>query len=485
MGAIVPFEETLRLKRVQRKDAAEVEQKKAATFDATTQYMHGPQVAGYGGLLNQPGADPRVISTIQAPLGIADLIPVYPDQSALPIFEMLTAFTDDTGSEATDLATRSKVVGDLKAFRHTAPYGRIIRSTDTISPDKIGRTVNRGEPMDLALMNGVAGMSPWVPEAARDLTLSEEVRANWWKIGLSIRRLIEKLTFQGAGTNVGTNQGYIEFYGLDTLINTGKTDALTGNTVNGADPKVINWNASFDASATVENESMDIVDLFSRLHYYLQHRTDNTEMNPVVIILAMRRDLFLKLVNFWPYTYLTMGPSATTSKTVSLDAGDMTAMRDAMRQRQFLTINGIDVPVVFSDGIKETPTGGGVKSDVYWITLAAGGMRTLYYQYFDYANAQIAALLSRFPQGELVVTDAGKFLWAYDRTNYVAYFQALVEPRLVLRTAFLCGRITNVNYKTALHSIDGMPGGVYDQLVVADGGVTSSGYGAGIYSSAV
>lgn len=491
---LIPFEETL-LKRVNRREAAEVERKKGmfltteqiqdiqkATFDATSQYLHGPQVAGYGGLLNWPGQDPRVITTIQGPLGIADLLPVIPAVDALPLFSMLTQFTDDGGSEATDLATRSKITGDLKAFKHTAPFGRIMRSTDTISPDKFGRVTNRAEPMDLELMNQTAGSSPWVPEAARRLDILSEYRAMWWKLGLSIRRKMEILTFRGAGTNVGTNNGYIEFYGLDTLVNTGKIDALTGNAVPAADSKIIAWNTLFDSSATIENESMDIVELMSRVQYYLMHKADGTEMNPMTIVIAMRRDLFIKLVNFWPYSYLTMGPAATTSKTVNLDAGDMTAMRDMMRSRQFLRINGVDIPVVFSDGILETATGLGVKSDIYWLTLSAGGMRTLYYEYFDYSNAQVGEIIARLPNNEWEVTDGGKYLWTFDRTYFVANFQALVEPRLVLRTAFLCARITGVNYRTALHLSDSIPGTIYEQ---PGGGSTAGGYGGGFYTSAV
>jgi hypothetical protein len=260
---------------------------------------------------------------------------------------------------------------------------------------------------------------------------------------------------------------------------------LTGNAVPAADPKIINWNgALFDATATIENESMDLVELMSRLHYFLTARADGTEMNPMTIVLFMRRDLFIRLINFWPYSYLTAGPTASTSKVVSLDAGDMTAMRDAMRRGNFLRINGVDLPVAFSDGIKETATGNGVKSDIYYLTLTAGGLRTLYWQYFNYANSNVQDLLSKLPAKELQVTDNGKFLWAFDRTNYVMYFQALVEPRLVLRSAFLCARITNVGYRTALHTLEGMgPGtGIYP---APEGGTTSGGYGSGFYTSAV
>jgi hypothetical protein len=506
MAAILKFKDRYQLQEVQKSHARKVqasaaqmivnpvgnrfavqkhlntqvqEIQKAATFDASSQYMHGPQVEGYGGLLNTPGVDSRVISTIPMPIGISDLIPAIADRIAFPLFEMLTQLTDVSGSEATTLADRSKIVGKLKTFRHTATYGRIIRSTETISPDKLGRLATFAEPMDLQLVNATANSSPWVPEAARNLTISNEMATEWWKLGMAFRRQLEIWAFQGAGTNSGTNAGYIEPYGLQTLVNTGKTDALSGQAVLAADPKVITWNALFDANVTVENKSMDLVSLMARLMYYMMARADDTDMNPIGFVLAMRRDLFIQLIDFWPYTYLTAGPSGSTSKTIVTDSGDATSFRDAMRQGQFLRINGIDVPVIFAEGIPETATGAGVKSDIYWLTLTARGMRMLYWNYFDYSNQQVQSLMARFPRGELMATDAGKFLWTFDRTNYVAYFQAMLEPRLVLRSAFLCARITGINYPTALHTLDALPGAIYE---APGGGITSGSLGSGFYT---
>lgn len=481
----------LDLTRVQRKDAArvslmksvlpdkdvEAEQQKAATLSATTQYLHGPS-----GLMNNPGVDPRILSTIQDIRGIANRLPAYPSTDAKPLFEMLTQLTTDSGSSGSTICDRPKIVGSLKTFTHSAPFGRMARSTETMSIDKFGRTVNRAEPMDLTLVNSPMAASPWMPGAARNLDLQAERRQQWWKVGMSFARGLEPIIFQGAGSGQGGTSTDIDFFGLDVLINTGKIDAISGVAIKAADSKIIAWGgSSYDSSVTVEGESLDIVELMSRLINYLATRVEQAGLLPYGLEVYMRYDLFWKLTAIWPYSYLTGGAgTASTSKIIETAATDVIAMRDDMRRNNYLLVNGLRIPVYHSDGIVETATATGVKSDIYLNATQLGGMQTCYMEYFNYANGNVSDYLAQFPNGEYQITDGGKFAWTFDRTNFCAYFSAMTEPRLIQRAAFACARITGVGYKTSLHTLDGLPGSVYE----APGGGSNVGvWGNSFYST--
>jgi hypothetical protein len=146
-----------------------------------------------------------------------------------------------------------------------------------------------------------------------------------------------------------------------------------------------------------------------------------------------------------------------------------------MRNGNYLLIDGVRVPVVLDDFIVEETEGdaaalgpGQFASDMYLVPLTAmGGTPVTFFQHFDYRSGATQAMV----QGRVSShfwTDAGQYLWTWDNQNWCIVWESKIEPRVVLRTPQIAGRITNVAYEPLQHYRDVHP----DDPYFVDGGVT-------------
>jgi hypothetical protein len=91
-------------------------------------------------------------------------------------------------------------------------------------------------------------------------------------------------------------------------------------------------------------------------------------------------------------------------------------------------------------------------------------------EYVDYRQAQMDVNLLNGMQ-EFWWTDNGFFSWAYEGIKWCYKLALKNEPRVVLRTPQLAGRIDAVMYSPLQHLRDSNPSSVY----WADGGVSIRG----------
>jgi hypothetical protein len=136
-------------------------------------------------------------------------------------------------------------------------------------------------------------------------------------------------------------------------------------------------------------------------------------------------------------------------------------MRDELRRRSYLPLNGKLYPVITSEGMSQAQAQTGISTDIYVLPLAAGGRRTLYLEHFDFANGQLSDAVRMMPTGEITSSNSGAFLWTYERSGFCWYYQTMVRPRLILRTPWLAARIQNIVYKPVFHTLDGFLDGLY------------------------
>ncbi len=479
---------SIRSKSNVKRDQAEsnliAQRQKTVSYQSNTQYLHGAN-----GLLSQPGLDQDVLHTIYQPMGISHLLPFRSNVYMNPIFDILTQLTGESGSEPNDECSAPPKTGQLKEAALTAPFGKIIRETEVIVKNRLGQVRDRGEPMDLRLVNDLAIMSPWTPDPARNAdVIGSEVGQHLWKLGMTFARKVEPLVFTGNPTNnVGT--GYAEFNGFDLLINTGKIDVLTGTLVPALDSLLVDWNnALVSGSITIDGvPGNDIVTTLSAMHKYLKAKAKALGLDPTEWVLAMRFDLFWELTKLWPCSYLTNGCQVTdaSGQRVMVTGAEQVAMRDSMRGEgsEFLWINGERIPVVITDGNDETVTAGVLNSDIYWIPMRAGGFVTSYFDYFDQNNSQEAAIDQYLPPNTFNTSNSGLYLWTFERDGYCLKLKAKMQNRLVLRTPFLAARLQNVGYKAILHTFDSSTSGLY---AAPGGGSTVKGYApTALYPTAV
>jgi len=158
------------------------------------------------------------------------------------------------------------------------------------------------------------------------------------------------------------------------------------------------------------------------------------------------------------------------------DTGDAIAMRDAMRNGEYLIIDGMKIPVIIDSFIEEESSGdqgqidaGCFASDIYIVPLTIqGGRPVTFFHYFDYSKGPMQAV-SDGHVSSYFWTDGGRYLWhAKPPVNWCIQHIAKVEPRIILLTPQIAGRLTNVQYCPLQHERDAHP----DDDYFVDGGVT-------------
>ncbi len=447
-----------------------------------TKQMHekAPGNFGSGMLLTQPGGmfsvagiEQNVVSTHVTPMGLGAALPAFASNIDDPRYGFLTGFSDDIGDEAT-LPCDDAPYGYMKSGLLTATFGRIMRQTQTIEIDKILHQ-KRGASTDLRLLGSVIGNEVGLDVGSMDQTqiLNLVVNAEMVNVGVLMERKLGKLLWQGAITNNTAGGGYKAYPGLDNQIATGQVEAETNTAMPAADSFIMDFNYS-----AVDGVAKDIVEYLSMMEYYLYNLAQRTNMLPIRWAVVMRPELWFELSAVWPCRYLTHRcTEADGTSPMVINDDNNVRMRDQMRDGKFIDVNGRRYPVIEDDGIFEHTNvnnanvpAGSFASAMYFVPLVVrGNFPVTYYEYIDYRGVQ--AQLSAMGAGARNVpfwSDNGKFLWVYRDNSYCFDLQAKIEPRVVLRTPHLAGKMQNVLYSPLAHLRDSDPASSYWK----DGGVS-------------
>lgn len=420
-----------------------------------------------GGMFAVAGLNTDIISTHIAPKGLGGMIPAFGSDVDDPRYGLLTGFSDDIGDEA-DYPCDDAPTGYMKAATLTAKYGRLMRQTQTIEVDKLLHT-KRGVNNNLRLINSMLGGDVGLNLSTMNQTdiMNLVVKAEMVSVGVRLERKMAKLFWSGTPTNTSAHGGYAEFPGLDNQIATGQVDADTNTAVPSADSTIYDF-----AYNDIDGSTLDIVEYMSMMAYQLDDIAERTNMSPVTWAVVMRPETFFELSAIWACRYLTYRCAApdVTALSVNVNGSEQVAMRDAMRNGKFITINGKNYPVVIDDGIFEHTNvnnanvpAGKWASSIYFVPLRVrGNFPVLYWEHIDYnmLNAQLAPLGA----GQRNVpfwTDSGRYLWVYRENGYCFDLQVKLEPRVVLRTPHLAGKIQSVLYSPMEHLRSPMPDSPY------------------------
>ncbi len=441
----------------------------------TTNYMHGP-----GGIFGVAGIERDIFSTRIQPRGLAGALPGRGTIRTNPLFGYITGFQANTGDVADGVCDDCGVAGPTKSCLQTADFGRYCYMTKEIEVNRVGQQTNRGEFLDLRLVNdplladtgGVLGQN-----INGTPNLRREVLQAFVELGVSFQNQLIPQVYIGNPANNSAGGGSKQFPGLDILIGTGKVDAITGTNCPSLDSDIKDFNYGLVCE---ESSGTDIVETVTYMMRYLRHNADRQNFNPVRWVITMRRELFWELTACWPCSYLTYRctfRAADTQAQVNVDAADHVAMRDQMRNGNYLLIDGERVDVVIDDGIVEEADAdnaaigpGEFASDIYFIPMTIkGGMAVTYWEYLDYSQGAMMAVEDGRLQS-YYWTDGGRFSWhAKPPKNWCNQWMAKIEPRIIFLTPQLAGRIQNVRYAPLQHTRDPFPSDPY----FVDGGETS------------
>lgn len=442
---------------------------KNATGTVQGPYLHGP-----GGLFGVRGLERDVISThTQITGSLGELIPLQSSNEMNPLFPYITGFVRSDTQEKDAICDDPEEAGQMKTCIQTTVFGRKEFKTREFEIGANGRVINRGEFTDLALVNSplVNQMSGLMSsffglQNQAAILAGREMTARLVEVAVAYQRWFCPQVYVGNPANSSAGGGYKEFMGLDLLIGTNKIDALTG----AACPSLYSDVKSFGYKQVSSTTDPDIVRTLSTMMYILETRATQNNLTPVDFRLVMRSQLFFELTRFWPQQYNTDGGNLSQAG-FDLLYRDNIQMRDAMREGRFLIINSKRYGVILDDCISEETGGsvplGGYASDIYIVPMTARGMRTLYWEHYDYrasALPDIAGLPMYF------WSDNGAFLWGMTSPkNWCLDVISKVEPRLILRTPQLAGRLTDVVYVPLQHQNDVLP----SQNYWVNGGVST------------
>lgn len=430
-------------------------------------YTHGP-----GGNFSFPGVDPSVFHTAVGNMGILGRLPATPSVFTDPTFQILTGVQDISGAEKADVCDDAPTAGLIKSCMMSSQFGRYERATSEIELNRLGQRNDRADPMDLTLVgspiaqSGIFATGPRSPATPADL-LTNEVSRKFWELNVAVHRLLSQQLWIGDPANNAAGGGYKELTGFQLLINTGHLDAQTGTACPSLDSDLKDF-----ACARIDDNADTLITMLSELIRTRRDLAFRTGVSPVRYILAMRPELFWELTAIWPCSYLTYRCQVTGQERINIDANDAVRFRDDMRSGRYLLIDGERIDVVLDDGIPVlTPTTdstvaeGCQCSDIYLIPMSViGGRAVTYMEYFDYGNPSVQAAI-----GNLVLArQEGAFLTWPRQTNQCVVWQTKVEPRLIIRTPWLAGRIQNVEYCPTQQARSPFP----DDPYFTDGGRT-------------
>jgi len=392
----------------------------------------------------------------------------------------------ESGSEPADDCSPGPNPGNMNIAYQSFPFGKVIRTTQVIDVNRVGELINSAEPLDLRVINEAAeDPSPFIPDPARNPTfLTSELGLKYYTLGVTFERVEEGDIFTGdpANNNPAT-LGRKYFAGLDKVINTGKIDANTGEPVPALDSLLVNWNgADISGTVTLNGQAADIVTTISAMINYLKANARYTNLEPVEWALVGQYDLFYALTALWPCSYLTNACNTNLDSNANgrlvVQGSEQVAMRDEMREGEFLWINGKRYPFIITDQSTTTAAHGRVNSDLYIVPLSAAGRKPLYLETFPFNNEQIDSFTSVIP-GQMWQSNNGLYFWTFDRSGYCITLTAKVEARLILRLPQISARLQNVGYTATIPTLTSNPTGLYPQPI---GGAAVGSYQGALYA---
>lgn len=435
----------------------------------------GISPTGPGGLFNVPGLNPFVPTTFIPTEGLEDVLEarghVFTSIEEQPLFGILTGQTASTGTEPTESCSEDvRTPGNLKMCEQVWKFGQLTMKTQPIDLSQTGRITNRATPLDLQLINDPFNSqvaSQIVPQGQSDFMRST-VSKMVLELANDFKRDYAELVWTGNPTNTVGSTGYIEYNGLDRIINTGYTDVNTGTACPAADSLVQDLNYTI-----VQNNPSLTLRTFVETYRDRRLLASQLRMPAINYAWVMRRQLFLALTEIWPcayYTYRCYAQSPNSNAMVTISGTEQAQMRDDMRANMYLLIDGERVPVIIDNAMNETNhSNGNFSSNAYLVPLSAPGSgfgdtqgKLTYMEYFNYRN-QFGF------QGELErlgIAQAGTFRTSPDGrfiimlpapTAFCVQIMMRTKKRIICRTPFLAARIDNAQYNVYIHERDPLP----------------------------
>ena len=440
------------------------------------QNLHGVNPTGGLGLFGAPGVDPRMFSTlVGANFSFTESLTMSPNIFINHIREIFTGVNADIGTNPNNTCDTPVQPGNGKVCQQIYTFGRAYfgfqpRELATVGQYYTPADQNRVVSPDILRAHK---FYPHIPNATPKSAL-------WYDLERStadFSRNLENALIQSNRTNGPTGAGSIpmfmtQFDGLDRQIRTGYTDALTGIACPAADSLV----RSFDGNditatnATWGTIVQALTDIYMNISISVERM--GYDMGSSAWAWVMNPDFFYALTRQWPCAYYTTGcqvllDDTSTNARYNLDGETTRRMQDEMYSGRYLMINGMRIPVLFSDGVAQTPEAANqFATSVFLVPIALNGIRTLYVEYFPMDNAQQEEYATAYGMNDETRTLNGGFWRMIRLFNGCIEYRFTSQFRLMLEAPFAAGRLDNITWINTTQSRTPFPG----RSFYADGG---------------
>lgn len=402
-----------------------------------------------GGLFSAPGVRPDRFSALPRVRTMSSLLRPMPNDIYNEILSIVTGATASTGSNPTDYCGTPPQPGALKQCEQQFKYGNYYMKSALQSINDIGYLRNRAD-VPGQILNSAPEDYPLIPDIMWRIVDTRSVaQYAFYLQGIALERSLEPVLILGDSTkaNTTTTLGWIkEFKGLDLQIKTGYTDT-SGVTCPAADSQVIGFNTSITGTIG-GGDGRTITQAISDLWYAAQDRAHQVGMDGVQFAFLMRKEMFRVLTDVYANTYATsrfQAASLTAGTPLIQEAMATNDLRLEMLQGQYLLVEGMPVPVVFSEGIPlEGQGANSYLADLYLVPISWAGRPLLRMEYFNLNNNYITEWVGTIAPDRRRVLNNGLFAMGYNAQNFCDELLFASVMRLILETPFLAGRIDNI-----------------------------------------
>lgn len=430
-----------------------------ATNYTTPVYGQRPGSTTQFGIFTQPGVNPQTWDATAQPFDITNVLQPEPSIFQQERVSILTGQLDTVGTNPTDTCDTPVRPGALKTCQQNYVFGTLFIGSDLIKLDEAGAMANRAV-NERVLMNRAAS-DMFLPEPLRSpgINLLSPTTQAFMQMGTAVRRALAEVMITGDPANTGASAvpGFTqEFNGLDTLIKTGYVDAGTGIACPAADSDVRTWNAPIDSTVGGNGIAVELSDIY----YGRMMVARQVGMLPQ-FAWVMRPDLFRDLTYAIASNYFINRLTApyTTSSILETSSDTVRRLQLEMLQGNYLLIDNVQIPVLFSDGIPFTAAGGNYReTDIYLLPLSDGGTPLVNFQYFAMDNAELRDLAAKF-DSQIQVTNNGMYALAWERRSFCVDFKLTAKFRMWLNAPFLAARLDGLQYVNSIKYRNPNPGG--------------------------
>lgn len=427
-----------------------------------------------GGAFSAPGVRPQRYSAMPRVRTLSKVLQPTPSDIYNEIIGIVTGATASIGTNPTDYCGIAPTPGALKTCRQSFSFGKWFMKTNLNSVNDIGSLRNRADIPGM-ILNGAPEDNPLIPDIMWRVTdTRSQAQYMLYLMGVAMERALEPVLILGDSTktHANTTLGWIsEFKGLDGQIATGKSDT-SGVLCPAADSMVITFNAPMTSTAA-GGDGRTITQCISDLYYAGQDRAAQVGLDSgLEYAFLMRKEQFRALTDVYAITYATARfPSANMAAgTPALqDAIYTNNFRESMLQGQYLTVEGVNVPVIFSDGIPlEGLSATTYNADIYLVPISWAGGRLLRLEYFNLANQWIDQWNGQINPAKRVIINNGFYAMGYHSSGFCDEWLFASSMRLILEAPFLAGRIDNVSFTYQAPTRNAIP----SQSLYVNGGLS-------------